>query len=639
MIRQESFQILQGNGNDVKEVDPAIQIQRKALFLATTAHELKNIILVITNLCNPNHDTSYASSSDDEDFKRFKSSRDSKSNFEDNSIASMSTKNYISALSRFALTLIDDLNYFSTMELCPTRPLKRLSNGIQETNLIESLDFCLGIFKIKQNYERHKQSIKLNSKYSCRKDVKIQMNEDKLKQVIINLLSNSFKFTHSGKIELGCRRVEVDGVKHIRVSVSDTGVGISQEEKELLFRPFSCVERSQSMNNHGSGLGLFIINEILSDYNSKLQISSEINKGTTFWFDIKERDNHSCGGNSNNLLPVRRGSSVSIDLDGHSFSDSEGTIIDQNKFFTDSLKNLMLAINGGFRGENMLVENGSASFRKDSSMLMDVIFEEKSPKLKDKTLAMMNKNLVDSRITRKFSSNLVNRTSTFVPKSRGTIKEVTLLPAKNTKSMSPVKTNIKTCRKKTKQLDNESGSSLNLSYDEEFQQMSRSKSTDLKLNLLEKLDSSEGEKLKTIRIMICDDESRAVLATKNIINKVFQENKDKFPLKLDIITTENGIECLYKLYSLFKQRKYVDILIIDENMPFLSGRTTAKLLKNMAEDKYMNNMLIYLSTSMDEGNFKFLDPSVANGFLSKPIKKKYISQIIENNFKDYCTFD
>ncbi|WP_348822488.1 PAS domain S-box protein [Flavobacterium aestuarii] len=110
----------------------------------------------------------------------------------------------------------------------------------------------------------------------------------RLKQVLINLLTNAIKFTHIGSINLSISVLEVQkNHSFLRFSVKDTGIGIRKSNQKIIFQAFSQEDSSTTKKFGGTGLGLTISNQLLSLMNSKLQINSQYNSGSTFFFDIK----------------------------------------------------------------------------------------------------------------------------------------------------------------------------------------------------------------------------------------------------------------------------------------------------------------------------------------------------------------
>lgn len=111
----------------------------------------------------------------------------------------------------------------------------------------------------------------------------IQTDENKLRQVLINLLSNAMKFTDSGSVTL---EATVRSEFMLQFKVQDTGQGIAPEEFEQLFRPFTQT-RSGSQLREGTGLGLTISRRFVRLMGGEMQIESTVGQGSTFSFDIQ----------------------------------------------------------------------------------------------------------------------------------------------------------------------------------------------------------------------------------------------------------------------------------------------------------------------------------------------------------------
>lgn len=111
---------------------------------------------------------------------------------------------------------------------------------------------------------------------------KIMADKEKVMQVIINLISNAIKFTEKGCIVCSARVVKAN----IIVSISDTGVGIREEDKKYIFEKFSQVGDTLTDKPKGSGLGLAICKYIIEQHGGEIWVESEIGKGTDFSFSL-----------------------------------------------------------------------------------------------------------------------------------------------------------------------------------------------------------------------------------------------------------------------------------------------------------------------------------------------------------------
>ena len=97
----------------------------------------------------------------------------------------------------------------------------------------------------------------------------------RIKQVLINLISNSFKFTEKGRIKVEIKEIKLNEQEFLKFTVSDTGVGISKQDIPKLFKMFGILSKHRNkMNKTGSGLGLSISKRIVESLEGKIKVSS-----------------------------------------------------------------------------------------------------------------------------------------------------------------------------------------------------------------------------------------------------------------------------------------------------------------------------------------------------------------------------
>ncbi len=117
--------------------------------------------------------------------------------------------------------------------------------------------------------------------------VTAECDDHRLRQILVNLLGNAFKFTASGGVTLRAQcRPANDSRAIVRFSVTDTGVGIPQAKVDRLFSPFSQVDSSTARQFGGTGLGLSISKQLVELMGGTIGVESQLGAGSTFWFEI-----------------------------------------------------------------------------------------------------------------------------------------------------------------------------------------------------------------------------------------------------------------------------------------------------------------------------------------------------------------
>ena len=120
-----------------------------------------------------------------------------------------------------------------------------------------------------------------------KKDVPLLLIGDpgRLRQILMNLLSNAIKFTQIGEVALEVSCVQQEPCI-LKFDISDTGIGMSEEQQENLFKPFTQGDVSTTRKYGGTGLGLTICKLLVNIYGGKIWVSSRLGRGTTFSFTV-----------------------------------------------------------------------------------------------------------------------------------------------------------------------------------------------------------------------------------------------------------------------------------------------------------------------------------------------------------------
>jgi signal transduction histidine kinase/CheY-like chemotaxis protein len=266
-----SYELVFNNVTNVKATESAnTELKFKSIFLSKIAHEFKNPLLCIKELINQLID-------------KF-----------DGQIVPQDILDNIKSMSDYLIILIKDMDFFSLTSIHSNRSI---TLDKDKTDLNELIAFCSGVTNslIKKLHKEERVNLvveKVNMpKYILTDDIK-------LKQILINLLSNAVKFTLNGTISL---RVEGVNDSYIKFSIIDTGIGMTEEVQERLFKPF--LQTDIEVNAVGSGLGLSIVKDLLKAFDSKIEYDTSLERGSHFQFSIKLEHLHDTIHMPSNLSP------------------------------------------------------------------------------------------------------------------------------------------------------------------------------------------------------------------------------------------------------------------------------------------------------------------------------------------------
>jgi PAS domain S-box-containing protein len=167
-----------------------------------------------------------------------------------------------------------------------TLTLAEIDAGGVELNkdqiLLQELFTNLQVFF--KNIKKEEQSLEIK----VDPDLKVAANQEKIRQVLINLLSNSVKYSDcDGKISLKAERQ----AGQIKISVADNGIGISQAEQQNIWERFYKVDKARTPGERSSGLGLAIVKQIVNEHQGQVAVESSEGEGSTFSFTIPVADN------------------------------------------------------------------------------------------------------------------------------------------------------------------------------------------------------------------------------------------------------------------------------------------------------------------------------------------------------------
>jgi PAS domain S-box-containing protein len=175
------------------------------------------------------------------------------------------------------LTLLSDLLDLAKME-------SGAASLVQSACRI--VELAQGVFDIKHEEVRGKQ-LALKLELDPTLAYAYLVDEPRMRQILLNLVGNAVKFTAQGQVMVRVERLDGDGRRdHLRINVSDTGIGIAPEYLQRLFEPFYQVDSSRMRQHEGAGLGLAICRRLVEIMGGEIGVESQVGNGSTFWFKV-----------------------------------------------------------------------------------------------------------------------------------------------------------------------------------------------------------------------------------------------------------------------------------------------------------------------------------------------------------------
>ncbi|RFZ81239.1 PAS domain S-box protein [Mucilaginibacter terrenus] len=175
------------------------------------------------------------------------------------------------------MTLINDVLDFTKIE---TGNIELEKARVNVREMIEGVTLSM-------QYKAQENGIYLRSNIEESIPAFVIGDRARLVQILLNLVSNSVKFTSAGGVDIDLKVIEQDTKSvRIRFAVSDTGIGIAKDKLNTIFESFKQAEADTTRNYGGTGLGLAISKRLIELHDSRINVDSVPGRGSTFWFTI-----------------------------------------------------------------------------------------------------------------------------------------------------------------------------------------------------------------------------------------------------------------------------------------------------------------------------------------------------------------
>lgn len=200
----------------------------------------------------------------------------------------------VSDLSSYTLFLVNDIvSYLSSNNKDESKNDKKpeiVNLNLEIVNFEDILKFSFRILNTLLVYNKDKLQY-INPIFKSSINLPLKTDQIRLKQIMLNLISNAVKFTTKGFIKLEADILRLERKQFIIITIEDTGLGIKEEDKSKIFGEGNMLDSHQSVNKMGSGLGLAISYNIAKQMNMELSFETFYGKGTTFTLKIPLNSN------------------------------------------------------------------------------------------------------------------------------------------------------------------------------------------------------------------------------------------------------------------------------------------------------------------------------------------------------------
>ena len=446
--------------------------------------------------------------------------------------------NYVGSLCDYCIYLTKVKDLFTKID-----PNDSSNNGF---DLSETIRFCQNIFNERAMYDTNKNDLKVIYEEKDDKYPTIPMNkkiktisEIQFKTVLINFLSNAYKYTDSGSIKIKTRifNRKKEKKQKLRIMVEDSGTGFKGIKIEMN-KPYHYHDKGKK-NKEGSGFGLYMVAEILKSINSEIKYQTS-EKGSMFYFDIVE----SCPFNE---------------------------IIDLNKMYSSYLRQLIDDINSGKK------DNVSIIYSNLDNRIEEEQNKTKSPQInKHKYIMYPHDNTI---------INLLG----------GNNNKLSIIPENRIRKQTSMRKSFKKQAKSIFKIDKSKIQGLkSYNYDDVGDETLRDNQNIDAIGGVQDIMEEEDNR-PPFTVIICDDEGMICESIKRILKNIFENSKKFNDYCLNILTASDGIKCLNLVYEQVSKNKTIKFILMDNSMPYLDGITTCNIIKNSP----VLNQTIYLLSGDD----------------------------------------
>ena len=393
----------------------------------------------------------------------------------------------------------------------------------------------------------------------------------RLRQILLNLVSNAVKFTDYGCVVIRVSQPTLESP--VRFEVSDTGIGVAARNQGALFESFSQVDASATKRFEGTGLGLAICRQLVELMDGTIGVISAEGRGSTFWFELP-------------LRPSAGEPAEKHNANNQGFSDISALVVDPHPIsrdaFVDILADWGLDTHSAESFDQCAQEVASSSYGL-------VLAGSQASEQVDQDLALQLRGVTEDQrtIPRIFS---VSGTQSLHPKAANIFDYVLRQPFSQSTLFNAIKTLV------VEQSDESSHQAESVG----------SESTDPE-NVEQQDTLTPG-----IRILVAED---------NEVNqRVVVAYLKKLGYQADVVT--NGIEALESVRA-----SSYDLILMDVQMPQMDGLAATRAIRELPDDKAKIPIIALTANAMKGDEERCLAAGM-DGYLAKPLRKAQLAKAL-----------
>lgn len=500
----------------------------------------------------------------------------------------------------------DQLEYLGTIERSAVNLLSIVNNILDFSKLetgkmvFEKIPFsfrgiCYDTVKI-LSPNAYEKGLELT--ITIKKDVHDYIIGDpiRIQQILVNLIGNALKFTQQGNVAL---EISVDTKTNtgphktnIKCSVKDTGIGITPEQKEALFTPFTQADASISRKYGGTGLGLVITRHLIEQMGGKIELKSELGEGSEFTFNLVL---------NKGISPLN-----GRDLRLNKVKNQKIALIESNTWVRDSIKNMLDIWQMEVITMSSITPFNSISRKDQPKFLIIGLKHDFDFSQFYNEFSTIDTDKLDKIIV------AVNTLNTDVINS---IRDINNKIVVMTKPIEPQKLlNNLTDSSNIDEKENNSAKKDN-TIKQIVPPSFASKQTPIKTNEFKSSTYQKKNNLIRASILAVDDNTTNIMLIKTLLSEIVS----------DVTTASNGKEAVKMCLN-----TEFDLIFMDIQMPIMDGLTASQLIKQ--NDTNKNTPIIAVTALVMEEEKRKLYEIGMSDYLSKPIDDVKLKELINK----YC---